>query len=86
MELEGAFLSMVREHAQAVLVLSSPFVLAELQHLPLALVVRTLSALEAPAVPDTSLSLVSRHWARLTRPFTFTVPPWDVPARGLRRR
>jgi putative ABC transport system substrate-binding protein len=32
-ELEGAFSSMVREHAQAVLVLSSAFVLAERQHL-----------------------------------------------------
>jgi putative ABC transport system substrate-binding protein len=32
-ELEGAFSSMAREHAQAVLVLSSSFVLAERQHL-----------------------------------------------------
>ena len=32
-ELEGAFLSMARERAQAVLVLSSAFVLAERQHL-----------------------------------------------------
>ena len=32
-ELEGAFSSMAREHAQAVLVLSSAFVLAERQHL-----------------------------------------------------
>ncbi len=49
--------------------------------------VRTLSALEALAaapadllIPtnDHFLSLVSRHWTRLARRFTPTVPPWDV--------
>jgi len=48
---------------------------------------RTLSALEAlPAAPgdllvptnDHFLALVSRHWTRLARCFTLTVPPWDV--------
>jgi len=48
---------------------------------------RTLSALEALAagpgdllIPtnDHFLSLVSRHWTRLARRFTLTVPPWDV--------
>jgi predicted ATP-grasp superfamily ATP-dependent carboligase len=48
---------------------------------------RTLSALEAVAaapsdllIPtnDHFLSLVSRHWTRLARRFTLTVPPWDV--------
>lgn len=48
---------------------------------------RTLSALEALAaspgdllIPtnDHFLSLVSRHWERLTRRFTLTVPRWDV--------
>jgi len=48
---------------------------------------RTLSALEALAaapgdllVPtnDHFLALVSRHWTRLARCFTLTVPPWDV--------
>jgi predicted ATP-grasp superfamily ATP-dependent carboligase len=48
---------------------------------------RALSALEAlSAVPgdvliptnDHFLSLVSRHWTRLARRFTLTVPPWDV--------
>jgi predicted ATP-grasp superfamily ATP-dependent carboligase len=47
----------------------------------------TLSALEALAaapgdllIPtnDHFLSVVSRHWARLARRFTLTVPPWDV--------
>jgi predicted ATP-grasp superfamily ATP-dependent carboligase len=47
----------------------------------------TLSALEALAaapadllIPtnDHFLSLVSRHWTRLARHFTLTVPPWDV--------
>jgi predicted ATP-grasp superfamily ATP-dependent carboligase len=47
----------------------------------------TLAALEAqPAAPgdlliptnDHFLSLVSRHWTRLARRFTLTVPPWDV--------
>ena len=27
---------------------------------------------------DHFLSLISRHWARLARRFTLTVPPWDV--------
>lgn len=58
-------------------------------------VARPLSAPEAPAaapgdllIPtnDHVLSLVSRHRARLARRFMFTVPPWDVLARGLRRR
>ena len=48
---------------------------------------RTLAALEAVAgapgdllIPtnDHFLSLVSRHWTRLARRFTLTVPPWEV--------
>ncbi len=48
---------------------------------------RILSALEALAAAPTDLliptndhflSLVSRHWTRLARRFTPTVPPWDV--------
>jgi predicted ATP-grasp superfamily ATP-dependent carboligase len=48
---------------------------------------RALAALEALAddpadllIPtnDHFLSLVSRHWGRLARRFTLTVPPWDI--------
>lgn len=46
----------------------------------------TLTALEALAAPgdviiptnDHFLSLVSRHWTRLARRFTLSVPPWDI--------